>query len=69
MDKKYSKIIFKKNHIHHLSGKVPTIYPSVLKKQEIVNALCRQHDNLVLVPADKARGNIVFVKVNIMNGF
>jgi hypothetical protein len=38
-----------------------TIYPSVFKNTEVVNELCRLHDNFVLVPADKASNNIVFV--------
>jgi hypothetical protein len=38
-----------------------TIYPSVFKSTEVVNELRRLHDNIVLVPADKARNNIVFV--------
>ena len=37
------------------------IYPSVFKKPEVVNELHRLHDNFVLVPADKASNNIVFV--------
>jgi hypothetical protein len=43
-----------KSRIHHLSGKMHTIYPSVFKKPEVVNELRRLHDNFVLVPADKA---------------
>jgi hypothetical protein len=38
-----------------------TIYPSVFKKPEVVNESCRMHDNFVLVPADKASNNFVFV--------
>jgi hypothetical protein len=49
------------SRIHHLSGKVRTIYPSVFKKPEVENELRRLHDNFVLVPADKASNNIVFV--------
>jgi hypothetical protein len=41
-----------------------TIYPSVFKKPEVVNKLRRLHDNFVLVPADKASNNIVFVCKN-----
>jgi hypothetical protein len=41
-----------------------TIYPSVFKKPEVVNELRRLHDNFVLVPADKASNNIVFVCKN-----
>jgi hypothetical protein len=55
--------------IHHLSGKMCTIYPSVFKKPEVVNELRRLHDNFVLVPADKASNDIVFVKTTITNAF
>jgi hypothetical protein len=41
-----------------------TIYPSVFKKPEVVNKLRRLHDNFVLVPADKASNNFVFVCKN-----
>jgi hypothetical protein len=41
-----------------------TIYPSVFKKPELVNELLRLHDNFVLVPAEKASDNIVFVCKN-----
>ena len=58
-----------KSRIHHLSGKMRTIYPSVFKNTEVVNELSRLHDNFVLVPADKASNNIVFVKITIMNAF
>ena len=60
-----------KSRIHHLSGKMRTIYPSVFKKPEVVNELRRLHDNFMLVPADKASNNIVFVckKNTIMNAF
>jgi hypothetical protein len=53
-----------KSCIHHLSGKVCTIYPSVFKKPEVVNELRRLHDNFVLVPTDEASNNIVFVCKN-----
>jgi hypothetical protein len=46
-----------KSRIHHLSGKMRTIYPSVFKNTEVVNEL----RNFVLVPADKASNNVVFV--------
>jgi hypothetical protein len=59
-----------KSGIHHFSGKVCTIYPSVFKKLEFINELRRLSDNFVLVPADKASNNIVFVcKITIMNVF
>jgi hypothetical protein len=41
-----------------------TIYPSVFKNTEVVNELRRLHENFVLVPADKASNNIVFVCKN-----
>jgi hypothetical protein len=50
-----------KSRIHHLLGKMRTIYPSVFKNTEVINELRRLHDNFVLVPADKASNNIVFV--------
>ena len=50
-----------KNILLHLSGKMRNIYPSFFKKPEVVNELQRLHDNFVLVPADKASNNIVFV--------
>jgi hypothetical protein len=53
-----------KSRIHHMSCKMRTIYPSVYKKPEVVNDLRRLHDNFVLVPADKASTNIVFVCKN-----
>jgi hypothetical protein len=53
-----------KSSIHHLSGKMRTIYPSVFTNAEVVNELRRLHDNFVLVPADKASNNNVFVCKN-----
>ena len=50
-----------KSRIHHLSGEMRTIYPSVFKKPEVMNELQRLHEHFVLVPADKASNNIVFV--------
>ena len=38
-----------------------TIYPSVFNKPEVKKELDRLHDQYVLVPADKAGNNIVFV--------
>ena len=58
-----------KSRIHHLTGKMRTIYPSVFKKPEVVNELQRLHENFVLIPADKAGKNIVFVKVTIITLF
>jgi hypothetical protein len=37
------------------------IYSSFFKKPEVVNELRRLRDNFVLVPADKASNNVVFV--------
>jgi hypothetical protein len=34
-----------KSRIHHLLGKMRTIYPSVFKNTEVVNELRRLHDN------------------------
>jgi hypothetical protein len=45
-----------------------TIYPSVFKKPEVVNELRRLHDNFVLVPANKASNNIVFIWKNYYYG-
>jgi hypothetical protein len=47
-----------KSGIHHLSGK-STLF--VIKKPEVINELRRLHGDLVLVPADQATNNIVFV--------
>ena len=58
-----------KSRIHHLSGKMRTIYPSVFKIPGVVKELRRLQDNIVLVLADKASNNIVFVKITIMNAF
>ena len=49
------------SRIHHLMGKMCTIYPSVFKEAEVVTELRRLHENFMLVPADKASNNIVFV--------
>ena len=38
-----------------------TKYPSVFNKTEVRNELDRLHDQYILVPADKASNNIVFV--------
>jgi hypothetical protein len=53
-----------KSRIHHLSGKMRTINPSIFKKPKVVNELRRLHDNFVSVPADKASSNIVFICKN-----
>jgi hypothetical protein len=38
-----------------------TIYPSAFNKPEVIKELNRLHEEYVLVPADKACNNIVFV--------
>jgi hypothetical protein len=38
-----------------------TIYPSAFHKPEVVKELKKLHEEYVLVPADKASNNIVFV--------
>jgi hypothetical protein len=43
------------------TSKVRTIYPSVFSTPEVSNELERLHEEFVLVPADKACNNIVFV--------
>jgi hypothetical protein len=62
MDQTINKLL--ESRIHHLSGKMRTVYPSVFKKPEVVNELRRLRDNFVLVTADKASNNIVFVCKN-----
>jgi hypothetical protein len=42
-----------KSRIHHLLGKMHTIYPSVFKEAEMVNESRTLHANFVLVSADK----------------
>ncbi|XP_055999877.1 uncharacterized protein LOC130046520 isoform X1 [Ostrea edulis] len=50
-----------KSRIRHMKTKVRTIYPSVFSKPEVIKELDRLHEEYVLVPADKASNNIVFV--------
>jgi hypothetical protein len=50
-----------KSRIRNIRTKVRTTYPSVFSKPELINALERLHEEFVLVPADKACDNIVFV--------
>jgi hypothetical protein len=50
-----------KSRIRNIKSKVRTIYPSVFSKPEVRNELERLHEEFVLVPADKATKNIVFV--------
>jgi hypothetical protein len=60
-----------KSRIHHLSGKMRTIYPSVFQTLEVVNELHRLHDNFVLVPADLKQVATLssFVTIAILNAF
>ena len=44
-----------------MKTKMRTVYPSVFNKPEVVTELNRLHEEYVLVPADKACNNIVFV--------
>ena len=50
-----------KSRIKHVRSKMRTIYPSAFHKPEVVKELNRLHEEYVLVPADKASNNIVFV--------
>jgi hypothetical protein len=50
-----------KSRIRNNKSKVRTIYPSVSSKPEVRNELERLHEEIVLVPADKAGNNILFV--------
>jgi hypothetical protein len=59
MGQKYSKI----NSIHQV--KCPISILLVFKKPEVVHELRRRQDNFVLVSADKASNNAVFVKATI----
>jgi hypothetical protein len=46
-----------------------TTYPCVFKKPEAVNESHELYDDVVLVPADKASYNIVFVRENYYNEY
>jgi hypothetical protein len=50
-----------KSRIKSIKAKARTIYPSVFSKPEVRNEFERLHEEFVLVPADKACNNIVFV--------
>ncbi|XP_056012425.1 uncharacterized protein LOC125681516 [Ostrea edulis] len=50
-----------KSRIRHMKTKVRTIYPSVFSKPEVIKELDRLHEEYVLLPAEKASNNIVFV--------
>jgi hypothetical protein len=54
-----------KSRIRNIKTKVRTIYPSVFSKPEVRSELERLHEEFVLVPADKACNNIVFVRLTI----
>jgi hypothetical protein len=50
-----------KSRTRNIKSKVSTTYPSVFSKPEVIHELERLHEEYVLVPADKACNNIVFV--------
>ena len=50
-----------KSRIRFVKTKMRTSYPSVFSKPEVIRELDRLHEEYVLVPADKACNNIVFV--------
>jgi hypothetical protein len=50
-----------KSRIRNIRTKVRTTYPSVFSKPEVITELERLHGEFVLVPADTACNNIVFV--------
>jgi hypothetical protein len=54
-----------KSRVRNIKTKVRTIYPSVFSQPEVRNELERLHEEFVLVPADKACNNIVFVRLTI----
>jgi hypothetical protein len=54
-----------KSLIRNIKTKVRTIYPSVFSKPKVRHELERLHEEFVLVPADKARNNIVFVRLTL----
>ena len=49
------------SRIRKLKGTMKTRYPSILSDPEVMLELNRLHDHYVLVPADKASNNIVFI--------
>ena len=49
------------SRIRKLKGTMKTRYPSVFSDPEVMSELNRLHDHYVLVPADKASNNIVFI--------
>jgi hypothetical protein len=56
-----------KSLIKHVRSKMRTIYPSAFHKPEVIKELNRLHEEYVLVPADKACNNIVFVRLTIIS--
>ena len=50
-----------KSRVKRLKRSIKTTYPSVFTDPEVIKELDRLHDHYVLVPADKAGNNIVFV--------
>ena len=52
---------FLKSRIKRLRGQMKTVYPSVFNNTEVSSELSRLQSQYVLVPADKAGNNIVFV--------
>ena len=54
-----------KSRIRNIKTKVRTIYHSVFSEPEVRNELEIPHEEFVLVPADKACNNIVFVRLTI----
>jgi sugar-specific transcriptional regulator TrmB len=57
------------SRIRNIKSKVRTIYPSVFSEPEVRNELKRLHEEFILVPADKACNNIVFVRLTISTVF
>jgi GTP1/Obg family GTP-binding protein len=50
-----------KSRIEHVRSKMRTNYPSALNKPEVIRELNKLHEEYILVLADKACNNIVFV--------
>jgi hypothetical protein len=56
-----------KSRIKRVRSKMCNIYPSVFHKPEVIKELNRLHEEYVLVPADNASNNIVFVRPTIIS--
>jgi hypothetical protein len=54
-----------KSRIRNIKTKVRTIYPSESSRQEMRIELERLHEESLLVLADKACNNIIFVRLTI----